>query len=144
MSRSSWLLPGFRSHQPARMLMATCGHLLMLFSSFNMEAKGDSVVDRFLLRLSFFMILFMIVLFACNYRNIKGMCLFRQFTDDDGFVFWDADQLVYARLKGTGHGNTGTYIYIGNLRDKDVNVFYWDIDDGPSPKECRINLVDID
>lgn len=76
LSRSSWLLPGFRSHQPARMLMATCGYLLMLFSSFNMEAKGDSAIDRFLLRLSFFMILFMIVLFACNYRNIKDMCLF--------------------------------------------------------------------
>ena len=76
LGRSSWRLPGFRSHQPARMLMATCGYLLMLFSSFNMEAKGDSAVDRFLLRLSFFMILFMIVLFACNYRNIKAMCLF--------------------------------------------------------------------
>ncbi|MFR0586044.1 serine/threonine protein kinase [Lactobacillus porci] len=76
LSRSSWRLPGFRSHQPARMLMATCGYLLMLFSSFNMEAKGDSAIDRFLLRLSFFMILFMIVLFACNYRNIKDMCLF--------------------------------------------------------------------
>ena len=76
LGRSSWRLPGFRSHQPARMLMATCGYLLMLFSSFNMEAKGDSAVDRFLLRLSFFMILFMIVLFACNYRNIKDTCLF--------------------------------------------------------------------
>ncbi|MGM9910611.1 MAG: serine/threonine protein kinase [Lacticaseibacillus absianus] len=76
LGRSSWLLPGFRSHQPARMLTAGCGYLLMLFSSFNMEAKGDSAVDRFLLRLSFFMILFMIVLFACNYRNIKDMCLF--------------------------------------------------------------------
>ena len=41
-----------------------------------MGAKGDSAVDRFLLRLSFFMILFMIVLFACNYRNIKDTCLF--------------------------------------------------------------------
>ncbi|WP_300617649.1 protein kinase [uncultured Lactobacillus sp.] len=76
LGRSSWRLPGFRSHQPARMLMATCGYLLMLFSSFNMEAKGDSAVDLFLLRLSFFMILFLIVLFACNYRNIKSMCLF--------------------------------------------------------------------
>lgn len=76
LGRSSWRLPGFRSHQPARMLMATCGYLLILFSSFNMEAKGDSAVDLFLLRLSFFMILFMIVLFACNYRNIKSMCLF--------------------------------------------------------------------
>ena len=76
LGRSSWRLPGFRSHQPARMLMATCGYLLMLFSSFNMGAKGDSAVDRFLLRLSFFMILFMIVLFACNYRNIKDTCLF--------------------------------------------------------------------
>ncbi len=76
LGRSSWRLPGFRSHQPARMLMATCGYLLMLFSSFNMEAKGNSAVDRFLLRLSFFMILFMIVLFACNYRNIKDTCLF--------------------------------------------------------------------
>lgn len=76
LGRSSWRLPGFRSHQPARMLMATCGYLLMLFSSFNMEAKGDSAVDLFLLRLSFFMVLFLIVLFACNYRNIKSMCLF--------------------------------------------------------------------
>ena len=76
LGRSSWRLPGFRSHQPARMLTAGCGYLLMLFSSFNMEAKGDSAVDLFLLRLSFFMILFMIVLFACNYRNIKSMCLF--------------------------------------------------------------------
>ena len=76
LGRSSWRLPGFRSHQPARMLTAGCGYLLMLFSSFNMEAKGDSAVDRFLLRLSFFMILFMIVLFACNYRNIKDTCLF--------------------------------------------------------------------
>ena len=76
LGRSSWRLPGFRSHQPARMLMATCGYLLMLFSYFNMGAKGDSAVDRFLLRLSFFMILFMIVLFACNYRNIKDTCLF--------------------------------------------------------------------
>ena len=76
LGRSSWRLPGFRSHQPARMLMATCSYLLMLFSSFNMEAKGDSAVDLFLLRLSFFMVLFLIVLFACNYRNIKSMCLF--------------------------------------------------------------------
>lgn len=76
LGRSSWRLPGFRSHQPARMLTAGCGYLLILFSSFNMEAKGDSAVDLFLLRLSFFMILFMIVLFACNYRNIKSMCLF--------------------------------------------------------------------
>lgn len=76
LGRSSWRLPGFRSHQPARMLMATCGYLLMLFSSFNMEAKGDSAVDLFLLRLSFFMVLFLIVLFACNYRNIKSMCFF--------------------------------------------------------------------
>lgn len=76
LGRSSWRLPGFRSHQPARMLMATCGYLLMLFSSFNMEAKGDSAADSFLLRLSFFMVLFLIVLFACNYRNIKSMCLF--------------------------------------------------------------------
>ena len=76
-----------------------------------------------------------------DYIIVDGL---RQFTDDDGFAFWDADQPYYARLKGTGHGNTGTYIYIGNLRDKDVNVFYWDIEDGPSPKERRINLVDID
>lgn len=76
LGRSSWRLPGFRSHQPARMLMATCGYLLMLFSSFNMEANGDSAIDLFLLRLSFFMVLFLIVLFACNYRNIKSMCLF--------------------------------------------------------------------
>ena len=76
LGRSSWRLPGFRSHQPARMLTAGCGYLLMLFSSFNMEAKGDSAVDLFLLRLSFFMVLFLIVLFACNYRNIKSMCLF--------------------------------------------------------------------
>lgn len=76
LGRSSWRLPGFRSHQPARMLTAGCGYLLMLFSSFNMEARGDSAVDLFLLRLSFFMVLFLIVLFACNYRNIKSMCLF--------------------------------------------------------------------
>ena len=76
LGRSSWLLPGFRSHQPARMLTAACGYLLLLFSSFNMDAKSDSAADSFLLRLSFFMVLFLIVLFACNYRNIKSMCLF--------------------------------------------------------------------
>lgn len=76
LGRSSWLLPGFRSHQPARMLTAGCGYLLMLFSSFSMDAKSDSAADSFLLRLSFFMVLFLIVLFACNYRNIKSMCLF--------------------------------------------------------------------
>lgn len=76
LGRSSWLLPGFRSHQPARMLTAGCGYLLMLFSSFSMDAKSDSAADSFLLRLSFFMVLFLIVLFACNYRNIKSICLF--------------------------------------------------------------------
>lgn len=76
LGRSSWLLPVFRSHQPARMLTAGCGYLLMLFSSFSMDAKSDSAADSFLLRLSFFMVLFLIVLFACNYRNIKSMCLF--------------------------------------------------------------------
>ena len=76
LGRSSWLLPGFRSHQPARMLTAACGYLLMLFSSFSMDAKSDSAADSFLLRLSFFMVLFLIALFACNYRNIKSMCLF--------------------------------------------------------------------
>lgn len=76
LGRSSWLLPGFRSHQPARMLTAGCVYLLMLFISFNVDAKGDSAADSFLLRLSFFMVLFLIVLFACNYRNIKSMCLF--------------------------------------------------------------------
>ncbi|MFR0540679.1 serine/threonine protein kinase [Lactobacillus delbrueckii] len=76
LGRSSWLLPGFRSHQPARMLTAACVYLLLLFSSFSMDAKSDSAADSFLLRLSFFMVLFLIVLFACNYRNIKSMCLF--------------------------------------------------------------------
>lgn len=33
LGRSSWRLPGFRSHQPARMLMATCGYLIRPLSS---------------------------------------------------------------------------------------------------------------
>lgn len=90
LGRSSWLLPGFRSHQPARMLTAGCGYLLMLFSSFSMDAKSNSAADSFLLRLSFFMVLFLIVLFACNYRNIKSMCLFHssksKFTRDCGII----------------------------------------------------------
>ncbi|WP_231547823.1 hypothetical protein [Lactobacillus delbrueckii] len=53
------------------------------------------------------------------------------------------DQPVYARLKGTGHGNTGTYIYIGDLRDKDTDIFYWDPELESHPK-YRINLIDID
>ncbi|MCD5501456.1 hypothetical protein [Lactobacillus delbrueckii] len=75
-----------------------------------------------------------------DYIVVDGL---RQFTANDGFVFWDADQPVYARLKGTGHGNTGTYIYIGDLRDKDTDIFYWDPELESHPK-YRINLIDID
>ena len=75
-----------------------------------------------------------------DYVRVDGL---RQFTGEDGYEFRDADQPVYARLKGTGHGNTGTYIYIGDLRDKDTDIFYWDPELENHPK-YRINLVDID
>ncbi|MDF4030265.1 hypothetical protein P3S54_08045 [Lactobacillus delbrueckii] len=75
-----------------------------------------------------------------DYIVVDGL---RQFTANNGLVFWDADQPVYAHLKGTGHGNTGTYIYIGDLRDKDTDIFYWDPELESHPK-YRINLIDID
>lgn len=49
---------------------------------------------------------------AGKYVVIDGL---RQFTDNDGFI-----QPVYACLKGTGHGTTGTYIDVAALRAKDL------------------------
>lgn len=74
-----------------------------------------------------------------DYVMVDGL---RQFTDSDGFPFWDADQPYYARLKGTGHGYTGTYILLGNLRKKDSDIFFWDIEEDNHPN-YRINILDI-
>ncbi|GHV98366.1 hypothetical protein lacNasYZ03_02420 [Lactobacillus nasalidis] len=74
-----------------------------------------------------------------DYVLIDGL---RQFTDDDGFLWWDADQPYYARLKGTGHGATGTYILLSDLRDKDTDIFYWDVEEDEHPN-YRINLIRI-
>lgn len=54
---------------------------------------------------------------AGKYVVIDGL---RQFTDSDGFIFWDTDQPVYACLKGTGHGTTETYIDVADLIAKDL------------------------
>ena len=54
----------------------------------------------------------------------------------------DADQPVYARLKGTGHGTTGTYVDVAALRTKELYTFYSDPEEGSNPN-YRINLVDI-
>ncbi|MGZ1202146.1 hypothetical protein ACXO4Q_07970 [Lactobacillus delbrueckii subsp. bulgaricus] len=54
---------------------------------------------------------------AGKYVVIDGL---RQFTASDGFIFWDTDKPVYACLKGTGHGTTGTYIDVAALRAKDL------------------------
>jgi hypothetical protein len=76
---------------------------------------------------------------AGKYVVIDGL---RQFTDSDGIYFVDADQPVYARLKGTGHGTTGTYVDVAALRAKDLYIFYSDPEEGHNPN-YRINLVDI-
>lgn len=74
-----------------------------------------------------------------DYVMVDGL---RQFSADDGSPWRDADQPYYARLKGTGHGYTGTYILLGDLRDKDSDMFFGDIEEDNHPN-YRINILDI-
>ncbi|MDD6720362.1 MAG: protein kinase [Lactobacillus porci] len=76
LSHSSWRLPGFRGQRLSHMLIAACGYLLMLLAAFSMNSGSKSAADRFLLRLTTFLILLLLVLFAGNYRGIKHKCLF--------------------------------------------------------------------
>ena len=76
LSHPNWRLPGFRSQRPSHMLIAACGYLLMLLAAFSMNSGSKSAADRFLLRLTTFLILLLLVFFAGNYRGIKHKCLF--------------------------------------------------------------------
>jgi len=72
--RYEWLPPGFRTLHPAKMLLALPCYLFIIIFSFRVDTSAEqTLISRWLLHLTFFLLGFLPILFYCNYMDIQRL-----------------------------------------------------------------------